>query len=85
MAAATRRKVNPSAKARANAAVARRRNPRLRSPSLLPHPHSPIPGLQGGVNPEHADETPAALALRQRIKAARQTNIEQELNWDFKG
>jgi hypothetical protein len=83
MAAATRRRVNPSANARANAAAARRRNPRLRSPSLLPPPHSPTPGLQGGVNPEHADETPAALALRQRIKAARHANIERELELEL--
>ncbi len=51
------------------------------NPAPAPRPLA----LRGGADPEQADETPTALALRQRIKAARQANIEQELNWNFKG
>ena len=83
MAPATRRRVNPSAKARANATAARRRTPRLRSTSPLSRSRSPTHGPQGGADPEQADETPAALALRQRIKAARQANIERELELEL--
>ncbi len=52
-------------------------------PSPLPRPRSPTSGSQRGADPEQAEETPAALILRQRIKAARQANIERELKLEL--
>ncbi len=53
------------------------------SPLPRPRPRSPTSGPQRGADPEQADETPAALTLQQRIKAARQANIERELELEL--
>jgi hypothetical protein len=81
-----RRRVNPSAKARANAAVGRRRS-RLRSFSpheFRSHFSSLISVLSLNVssrkiNSEQIDETLITFALQQRIKVTHQANIERKL------
>ncbi len=52
-------------------------------PAFATPPSSPLPRPQRGADPEQADETPAALTLQQRIKAARQANIERELELEL--
>ncbi len=100
MAASTRRqgRVNADAAAAASRRRSRRRSPsphvsRSRSPAPSPPPPpgpSAPPGPPpsgaplGGAGPEQTVETPATLAMRQRIKDVRQANMKRELEQELR-
>jgi len=95
MAASTRRqgRVNADAAAAASRRRSRRRSPsphvsRSRSPAPPPPPPPgpppPSGAPLGGAGPEQTVETPATLAMRQRIKDVRQANMERELEQELR-